>query len=241
MSGSWSWRAASAPGVAAVRSHWAPFLAIQLAAAALVVVYAQTPAVREWCTVIERIKVAGGIPFAFIAGAIAGGVIPEIAKALTGRMGSPTRQWFAASSFNALVYAMVGVQVDLFYRFQTWCFGSGTDFQTLVMKTAVDMAIFTPVLSIPLAVLMFEWKRVGFDLRRMGPAFTGRFYLNSIVPALIPCWAFWIPILICVYSLPANLQFVFALLAEAAWSILFVFIATNGGQPAGHQTVASEA
>ncbi|MBW7929038.1 MAG: hypothetical protein H3C58_13330, partial [Fimbriimonadaceae bacterium] len=63
----------------------------------------------------------------------------------------------------------------------------------------------------------------------------------SIVPALIPCWAFWIPILICVYSLPANLQFVFALLAEAAWSILFVFIATNGGLAAGYETVASEA
>lgn len=233
MSQAWSWRAASAPGLAAVRSHWAPFLAIQVAAAALVVVYAQTPAVREWCVSIERVKVAGGVPFAFLAGAVAGGIIPEIAKAVTGRMGRPTREWLSASSFNAFVYALVGVQVDLFYRFQTWCFGSGTDAKTLIVKTAVDMAIFTPVLSIPLAVMLFEWKRVGFDLRRMGPAFTGRFYLSSIVPALIPCWAFWIPILICVYSLPTNLQFVFALLAEAAWSILFVFIATNGGESAG--------
>jgi hypothetical protein len=49
-------------------------------------------------------------------------------------------------------------------------------------------------------------------------------YRDRVFPALIPCWVFWIPVLFCVYAFPPNLQLPFAFLAEAAWSMIVVFV-----------------
>jgi len=165
------------------------------------------------------------LPFAFAAGFIAGGVVPEIAKAATRRLRKIDRKWLNQTLFNGLVYGIVAVQVDLFYQLQNFLFGGGRNVATLIIETAVDMFIFAPLLSIPTAVAMFEWRS-----RRwagVGRLFRWEGYVAKVVPALIPAWAFWIPMLFCVYAMPPDLQFCLAILAEAAWSILFVFIATE--------------
>lgn len=224
----WTLRSAVAPGLAAVRRNLAPFLLIQLGAFAFVVFYYRSAALQAGADVVMAWKLAGGIPFAFAAGALAGGVIPEVSKALTGRLRKLDRKWALDSLYNGFVYGIVGVQVDLFYRFQTWAFGDGKDVGTLLLKTAVDMLLFATLISIPTALCLYEWRRLGFKLRALVRQFSWAFYRDKVVPGIIPCWAFWIPILLCVYSMPADLQFCFSILAEAAWSILFVFIATEG-------------
>lgn len=223
----WTWRRASRPGIAALKANWLPFVLIQAAAAALVVLYYQNPALREPATALEKAKAAGGLPFAFLAGAVAGGLIPEVAKAASGRLRTFNPDWLKSTAFNALVYGIIGTIVDVFYRLQAVWFGTGNDPLTLLFKTLVDMVPFTMLLSIPLAVSLFEWRRLGFNGLIRG--YKTGFYRHKVIPALIPCWAFWVPILICCYALPMNLQFPFAMLAEAAWSIMFVFIATGAG------------
>jgi len=194
---------------------------------ALVVLFYRTEGVRQASASIAAAKVAGGIPFSFLAGAIAGGFVPEIAKALTGKLKRLDAKWFKQCLFNGLVYGIVGVQVDLFYRQQTYVFGPGTEPMMLAIKTAVDMSLFSTLVSIPTAVSLYEWRKVDFSFKRLFAQFSWLYYRDKIVPALIPCWAFWIPILLCVYAMPSDLQFCFSMLAEAAWSILFVFLATN--------------
>ena len=157
----------------------------------------------------------------------AGGAVPELAKFLLRRIPRFDRPWLASSAYNALVYGVVGVQIDLFYQLQAIVFGAGNEPATLIVKTAVDMGLFTTVLSIPTAVLLYTWKRRDFRFDGWRSAFTRRFYATQIWPTLIPCWAFWIPVLFCVYAMPSNLQFCFAVLAEAAWSMVFVFLVTK--------------
>lgn len=216
-----------APGISAIREHWQPFLLIQLGAAALVFAYHFVLKLQQAVHIIGELKVAGGIPFAFAAGALAGGFIPEVAKLITGRLRKFSRSWLAQTSFNAFAYGIVGVQVEQFYRLQSWLFGDGNDVLTLTIKTIVDMGLFSTLISIPTAVVLYEWRKLDFDGKRLLRSISSNFYRTKVAPALLMCWAFWIPILFCVYSLPADLQFPFSILAEAAWSILFVFIATQ--------------
>ncbi|MCB8932870.1 MAG: hypothetical protein H6534_05455, partial [Chthonomonadaceae bacterium] len=210
-----------------VRSQIGPLVVIQIAAVMLVIAYYRSPEMQTVAAKLAGVKVAGGLLFSFLAGGVAGGAIPEFARLLLRRIPRFDRAWAATAGYNALVYGVVGVQVDLFYQLQGLVFGTGNDAQTLIVKTAVDMSLFTTVISIPTAVFLYAWKRRGFRFDGWRSAFSRRFYAKEVWPTLIPCWAFWIPVLLCVYAMPADLQFCFAVLAEAAWSMVFVFMVTR--------------
>ena len=210
-----------------MKSQAGPLVVIQVAAAVLVIAYYRSAGFQESASHLAAFKLAGGLLFAFVAGAIAGGVIPEIARAMMRRIPKFDRTWLQTAGYNAFVYGIIGAQVDVFYQFQALTFGGGNDAKTLIVKTAVDMAIFTPVLSIPTAVLLYAWKRRGFRIHGWKGAFTRKFYAKEVWPTLVPCWAFWIPVLLCVYAMPSDLQYCFAVLAEAAWSMVFVVMVTK--------------
>jgi len=221
------WADAWQPGIAAIRGHWRPILAIQILAILIAVAYHERADVRDAAHGLEQLKRSSGILFAFVAGAMAGGLVPEFAKLVTGHLRKFDRIWLGNTVFNGLVYGFVGVQVDLFYQLQARMFGNGIDLGTLVVKTLVDMGIFAPLLSIPSAVLLYEGRKLKWH-GVVKACFRPAAYRELILPKLVVCWAFWIPVLFGVYAMPGDLQLCLALLAEAAWSILFVFIATEG-------------
>jgi hypothetical protein len=222
------------PGLeAAVRN--APVLLILWAAGgALVVAYGRHPGLTAWADQVADAKAAAGLIGAFCAGAVAGGVLPESAKAIAGRIRRLDGAWLRLSGFTALVYGGVSVLVDLFYLLLARTVGEGRDIATVGIKTAIDMLVFTPLLSIPFAAGMFAWRGMGFRLSAIPGLFTWRAWKRYTWPILPMCWTFWTPALCMVYSLPYKLQFSFAVLLEAAWSVLFVFMATQGDAPVSH-------
>jgi hypothetical protein len=222
-------RAASEPGIIAARKNWPPFLALQICAALIVVAYYSVDPFHDAMRGLAQAKTNGGLAFVWVAGMLAGSIVPECAKMISGRVPKFGGAWLQQMAFNAFVYGIVAVQVDLFYQLQTLVFGSGRDPLTLAVKTAVDMSLFSTLISIPTAFALFDWRSGGWSKARR--LFTVEGYIDRIVPALIPCWVFWIPILLSVYSLPADLQFCLSQIAEAAWSILFIFIATDQHLP----------
>ena len=227
---SWSFKATVAPAVEGLKKNWLPFLVIQLISASVAVAYYQVPALQQAAKELVKLKVQGGLFFGFTAGFIAGGVVPEFAKAITGKLRKVNRRWLIDSIFNGIVYGMVGVEVVVFYQYQTKWFGDGNDLRTLATKTFVDMGAFSPLISITTATFMFDLKKHGYNLGKLLKTIDKNYYRDKMLPGLIPCWFFWIPVLFAVYAMPADLQFPLSILAEAAWSILFVFIATNGDE-----------
>lgn len=223
----WTLREALVPGIQALRRFWAPFVLIQIAAAALVVAYYQSPAVQAFSDEIGIWKLQFGLLFAAVGGFIAGGIIPEAAKILTGKVRRLDARWAGNMFFAGFVYMFVGVQVDLFYQLQTVMFGGGLDAKTILIKTAVDMGIFAPFLCMPSGVILFEWRSARYRPIGIWRCFRWTWFRNRVIPALLPGWGFWIPFLLCLYALPAPLQLPFALLGEAAWSIIFIFIASQ--------------
>jgi hypothetical protein len=61
----------------------------------------------------------------------------------------------------------------------------------------------------------------------MHPALGRGFIAGRVMPLLVPCWCFWIPIVAIVYALPGPLQFLMFAFALAAWSLIMVFIASD--------------
>jgi hypothetical protein len=215
------------PGFQAIRKNWLPMLLIQVIAFLLVFSFYRFESVRAATAWISRAKESGGELFVIVAGACAGGVIPQIAKTITGKAGRIDRLFFEDSAYAALVFAVMAVQVDALYRCQIVFFGAGHDPATLAKKTTLDLFFFSPLLFNPVAMLMMHARQTGFKLSGLRDAFRWSFYSSRVLPTLPINWAFWIPILLCVYSLPSLLQFPFAQLAEACWSLVFLFIAED--------------
>jgi hypothetical protein len=66
----------------------------------------------------------------------------------------------------------------------------------------------------------FNWSKTVGGLRNGG-------FAKLYWPLMVTCWAFWIPVLACVYSMPKDMQFVLFICANAAWSLLLVTMGTS--------------
>jgi hypothetical protein len=213
-----------AAGAAALLRFWQPFLLIQSAAALLALSYHFSPAVRAMCAVVGVWKTSGGLYSAALSGAVAGGLLPEIAKALTARSFDGLRGRGGAVAFNATFFAFDGIVVDLFYRLEAALFGSAATFRTVLTKTLFDQFCFSP-LWLALITMLFLWRQRRFSLTATLPSLRGGFYRTRVLPLLIPNWFFWIPMVSIIYALPSSLQFPLFVAALGAWSLIMVFIA----------------
>lgn len=213
-----------AAGSAALRRFWRPFLLIQGAAVALVLAYHFSPGVRAACQVVGVWKTSGGLLFAAVSAAVAGGLLPEMAKLLADRGRAGLRGRGGTIAFNFAFFALDGVVIDRFYGLAAVLFGRAASLRIVVSKTLFDQFVFTPLWSVVIT-LLFLWRQRGFSWAATRPALGRGFYRTRVLPLLIPNWCFWIPMVSIIYALPVPLQFTLFVLALGAWSLIMVFIA----------------
>ncbi len=213
-----------AAGAAALRRFWRPFVLIQAAAALLAAAYWMSATFRAGCAVAAAWKSSGGLPFAAATGALAGGVLPELARLAADRGRKPLAGRAGEILFNTAFFAFNGVVIDLLYGGEALLFGGDAHAFTVVEKVAFDQFVFNPVWGV-LIVLLFLWRQRRFSLAATLPVLRRGFYRARVVPLLIPSWLFWIPMVSIIYALPVPLQFLLFVPALAAWSLIMVFIA----------------
>ena len=213
-----------AAGAAALRRFWRPFLLIQTGAALLAIAYRVSVPFREACALAAAWKTAGGLPLSAGISALAGGLLPEVAKLAADRGRSTLRGRGGEVLFNTAFFAFDGVVIDLLYRGEARLFGGTAQLSTVVEKVAFDQFVFSPLWS-ALIVLLFLWRQRGYSLAATLPAVGPGFYQSRVVPLIVPNWLFWIPMVSIIYALPVALQFLLFVPALAAWSLIMVFIA----------------
>lgn len=210
-------------GVGAVRRNAKPFLFIQSLAVALAFAYYLVPAVRASMAEVGEAKAHGGLPLSALTTVLASVALPEVARLATGR----DRSRSADLAFQVAYFAVIGVIVDLFYRGLGVLFGNDPGFVTVGEKLFVDQFLFSTVLMTPLAITAFLWKDVGFSPARTVAAFrAGGGFFARWLPTMVTNWAYWMPVLAVVYSMPVGLQFVLFLPLQAAWSLILVELNT---------------
>lgn len=211
-------------GAAALRRFWRPFVLIQTSAALVAVAYGASASFRAAAAQAAAWKAAGGLWAAAALTAVAGGILPEVAKMLADRGRSALRGRGGEILFNTAFFAFDGLVIDPLYRGEAVLFGRDTLVRTVVEKVAFDQFVFTPLWSVAIVVL-FLWRQRGYSLAATRPALARGFYRTRVLPLLLPNWLFWIPMVSIIYALPVPLQFLLFVPALAAWSLIMVFIA----------------
>jgi hypothetical protein len=199
---------------------------IQSAIVVLVVLYYTVPSAQAVGEVIGEWKAKGGLWFPALSTALAAGLLPEVARLA---VGGPRSRPFTAGelAFQLAYFGFLGVLIDRLYWVLGVLFGDNPSVGVVLIKTACDLIVFAGVISMPLAVFLFAWKDTGFRIGRTLQMLSRGEFMRRYVPTLVLCWLFWAPVLAALYALPVSLQFMMALLAEAAWALLIVHMATH--------------
>ncbi len=221
----WTLRGALASGWAAARESGRAIGLIQAIAIGLAVAFYASSQVQAWTLAIGEAKARGGPLAAFVAGFVAGGVLPEIARLVSRERTRFGSEALRETVFVGVVYGVVGLQVDAFYWLQSVWFGHGTDVATIAKKVAVDMLLAAPLVFVPFTVGMFLWRERRWRLSAVRELFSWSLYRDRVLSIQVMNWVVWIPVLCAVYALPLSLQFPLAALVEACWSLLLVVMA----------------
>ena len=216
-----------------LRRMWKPFLLIQGSAVATVAAYYASPGFAQVADSAARFKDAGGLAFSAIGAAIAGFVLPEVAKRFTGHQGSK----LSDAVFQICFFAIIGCGIDLLYRLLGAWLGGGVDPATVAKKVAFDQFVATPFGTMPYSVVAFAWHESGFSFGKLRERLSNGGFLRRYIRLLLTCWAFWMPILAAIFSMPVSLQFVLFLFVQGAWSLLLVGVSRH--QPAEPEVLVS--
>ena len=226
-----SFRAAVAPGLSAVRRYWRPFVLLQTAALVLVVAYFHVPAVAAACDRVSAFKAHAGLLFSAVSAAVAGAVLPEVAKALVlgDRRLSRERAWNVA--FVIAIFAINGIISDFQYRGMAAVFGDDNRPATVVKKVLADQLVTTPLYGTPYWLVVYALRADRYRFWRTLPRLGPRWYFRTVTPLLVTGWAYWFPMSALLYALPGPLQFCMYLIVVAAWSLLLVAVASGAAAP----------
>jgi hypothetical protein len=107
----------------------------------------------------------------------------------------------------SLFWGYRGMEIDLFYRFQGWLFGTGNDARTLATKVFLDQFVMSPIWFVPTVLIAMRWADAGGSWSRTRASLDRDFWLRVCPTVMVTNWLVWIPTLAVVYSLPSALQF----------------------------------
>ena len=215
---------------AAWQNRW-PGVALWLFGVVIVVGYFAFDPIRDGLEKIGDIKTRIGLPFGIISTAIFGGLLPSLLKLLTDRKVPP--KFAAIFVGNLIFWALKGVEIDLFYRFQAWTFGDDNSVTTIALKVLVDIALYGPFIGLLGCVLFYIWQDNDYSFLKTRTSLGPNWYVRKVLPALITNWCVWIPAVIVIYTLPLALQLPVQNLILCFWVLVLVFFTTE-------ETVAEE-
>jgi hypothetical protein len=213
-----------AVGLRAARANLVPALVIQAAVVSVVLAYYFWEPARAWLARLAEFKGEGGYPFSLVSGALAGGLLPELLTVAVFQRWRVRRENLGSLAFGACFWGLMALAVDLFYRAQALLFGPGVDLATVLKKAAVDQFVFTPFVTIPLTVVVFEWRHAGYRFSGIPRVLGLDFYTGKVLPAAVSGLGFWLPVVLLVYCLPLPLQFPLFTLALTLWVMIFTWI-----------------
>lgn len=225
----------SPPGIRATlaevfRENRVPCLMLNALVIGLVASYYQVPAVAGLWEEVGAFKQRGSFGFAMVSTILAAVLMPAAAQWLMGTLPKAGRG--RRLLLLTLFWGYRGMEIDLFYRFQGWVFGTGNDPGTLVKKVAVDQFIASPLWFVPTYLIMLRWVELGGDWEWTRASLDRGFWRGTFPTVLITNWLVWIPALALVYSLPAALQFpLFSVVM--CFFILMVTVMARRGSGAG--------
>ncbi len=200
----------SSPGILATiatvfRQNWGPCVLLNVLVITLVTSYYQVPAIAGLWEAIGDFKLRWSFVFSCLSTVFAAVLLPSLVQSFMGTL--PKEGRWQRIGLLMLFWGYRGMEIDLFYRFQSWLFGNGHDARTLIIKVAFDQFIMSPLWFVPTYLIVLRWVDLGGSWSRTRASLDREFWTRTCPTVLLTNWLVWIPALALVYSLPAALQF----------------------------------
>lgn len=213
-----------------LRLNMIPGLLLQGLMIGVAASYCLSPGIHRALMHLGSLKEHWGLLFSFLGTSAASSFLPELLRPFLPKSARPAQEPSLTSRllFAIPFWGIVGMQVDLFYRFQFLIFGPSDKLSVIAGKVLVDAFLYCPLLAIPEAVCVFVWR----DHRFTRHGFRGwtplRFYALKIFPVLMTNWMVWIPVVSVIYSLPSALGIPLFIIAQAFWVMVFTTLSSKG-------------
>lgn len=208
----------------AAKANLLPGLLLQGLMIVFLAAYVCHEGTQRFLQSIADLKDQSGYLFAFCSYVLAAALLPEVLKIGFFQECRIQRKNISDFLTGAPFWGMMGILVDVFYRYQGVWFGNDHSFATIAIKLLVDQFIFSPFLSVPLCVGYFRWRDAGFSRAALRDTFRLSFITECLLPAQVAGWCIWIPGVALVYFMPSLLQIPVATLIQAFWVLVFTFV-----------------
>lgn len=209
-----------------VRANWLPMVALWLAAASIVLFYYSSPDFARALEPLSRWQKESGWLAAFLNRVVFCGILPGIfivcVRALR------PRRVFLTLFAQTIWSGICGIVSDLMFSLNAEMLGTGVDFLTLTIKTAINQFAWTPLFFSPLGSLVYFWIGRDFSSGKVRRDLPRRFYHDLVLPNLLVNWALWIPVTYAIHMFPTPLQIQLAGLASALLSLMMLAIGRRG-------------
>lgn len=225
----------------AARANVLPAIGLQSFALFLLWAYHFWPNLHDMLEQLALWKQNTGYLFSFVASTLGGALLPFVLQRF--QSGSHRRMTLAVLPDLLLFWGVRGCLIDAFYRVQTLWWGDNALPQTLVIKIAVDLLLFSSIIAAPMIALMFSWVDSERNFSRMRLIFAGGFgkwYRRDVWPLLRMAWIVWLPALAVIYALPSGLQFPVMVIIQCLWALILVVL-TDKNQNEKSQAVIDPA
>ncbi len=217
---------------AAARDNARPALLMLGVAAALLLGWAFWPAAHEALDRLMALKLAWGLGYSFLTGALFAGLLPRLVMHATGQGRGARGPVVAELVFAMGFWGWRGIEIDAFYHLQAQWFGEAASWRAVLAKTAVDQFVYSPLWAVPEIALAYAWKDAGFSLRRLRAQLDRDFLALRLPSAMLGNAMVWLPAVIVVYLLPTALQQPVSNLVATFWVLLMVVLLSRDKPPA---------
>jgi hypothetical protein len=126
--------------------------------------------------------------------------------------------------FLIAFWAFQGALTNGFYDLQARLFGAEPTPTTIALKTLVDMLLYTPLVCVPLLVVVYALKDNGFSIARAQAALGPRWLHTRVLPLYYAALLVWAPTVCVLYALPVALQFPVQAIVQCFWGLIIMFM-----------------
>jgi hypothetical protein len=206
------------------RANFLPGLVLQALLLIFLLLYLTHGGTQDALRVVAETKQQAGFLFAFLTYVFAGALLPEVMRIVLFQKGGFKRENMHSFFTLAPMWGGIGMLVDLLYRLQNTWFGTGNDWQTLMLKVFVDQAIFSLFICNPLIVAYLMWREDKFSPSVWRKIWHADFIWERLFPVQVAAWCVWIPGVTLVYFMPPLLELPVAALIQCFWVLLLATV-----------------
>ena len=199
-----------------------PMVVLWVVSVALVLAYYTLPTFRDALEPLARWQRESGWLAAFLNRVVFCGLIPGAfivcVKSLR------PKHVVAVIAVQTVWSGICGIASDYMFSLNAYLLGTGVDFLTLCVKTAICQFVWTPLFFAPLGAVVYFWMGRDFSAERFRREMPSRFYYGLVLPNLLVNWALWIPVTFAIHTFPTPLQVQLSGLVSALFSLLLLAI-----------------